>query len=74
MARSASEIRERFLRFFEAKGHRIVSSASLVLEGDPTLLFTNAGMVPFKNAFLGTETRDYVRAVELVLAAGTSGP
>jgi alanyl-tRNA synthetase len=52
-----------FLRFFEAKGHRIVASASLVPEGDPTLLFTNAGMVPFKNTFLGVETRDYVRAV-----------
>jgi len=62
MARSASEIRERFLRFFEAKGHQIVGSASLVPEGDPTLLFTNAGMVPFKNTFLGLETRDYVRA------------
>jgi alanyl-tRNA synthetase len=62
MARSSSEIREMFLRFFEAKGHRIVASASLVPEGDPTLLFTNAGMVPFKNTFLGAETRDYVRA------------
>ena len=62
MARSASEIRELFLRFFEAKGHQIVASASLVPEGDPTLLFTNAGMVPFKNTFLGSETRDYVRA------------
>jgi alanyl-tRNA synthetase len=63
MARSANEIRELFLRFFEAQGHRIVASASLVPEGDPTLLFTNAGMVPFKNTFLGSETRDYVRAV-----------
>ena len=63
MARSSSEIREMFLGFFEEKGHRIVASASLVPEGDPTLLFTNAGMVPFKNTFLGAETRDYVRAV-----------
>jgi len=62
MALSASEIRETFLRFFEANGHRIVSSSSLVPQGDPTLLFTNAGMVQFKNAFLGLETRDYVRA------------
>ena len=62
MARSSSEIRETFLRFFEAKEHQIVASASLVPEGDPTLLFTNAGMVPFKNTFLGLETRDYVRA------------
>ena len=62
MARSASEIRETFLHFFETKGHRIVASASLVPEGDPTLLFTNAGMIPFKNTFLGVETRDYLRA------------
>jgi alanyl-tRNA synthetase len=62
MARSAREIRETFLRFFEANGHQIVASASLVPEGDPTLLFTNAGMVPFKNIFLGVEARDYVRA------------
>jgi alanyl-tRNA synthetase len=62
MARSASEIRETFLRFFEAKEHRIVSSSPLVPQGDPTLLFTNAGMVQFKNTFLGLETRDYVRA------------
>jgi alanyl-tRNA synthetase len=62
MALSASEIRETFLRFFEANGHRIVSSSPLVPQGDPTLLFTNAGMVQFKNTFLGLETRDYVRA------------
>jgi alanyl-tRNA synthetase len=62
MALSAGEIRETFLRFFEAKGHTIVSSGSLVPEGDPTLLFTNAGMVPFKNTFLGLETRSYQRA------------
>ena len=62
MARSASEIRETFLHFFETKGHQIVASASLVPEGDPTLLFTNAGMIPFKNTFLGVEARDYVRA------------
>jgi alanyl-tRNA synthetase len=73
MARSSSEIREVFLRFFEAKGHRIVASASLVPEGDPTLLFTNAGMVPFKNAFLGAETRDYVRAVTSQKCVRVSG-
>ena len=62
MARSASEIREAFLRFFEARGHRIVSSSSLVPESDPSLLFTNAGMVQFKRTFLGDETRSYRRA------------
>ena len=73
MARSSSEIREMFLRFFEAKGHRIVASASLVPEADPTLLFTNAGMVPFKNTFLGAETRGYVRAVSSQKCLRVSG-
>jgi alanyl-tRNA synthetase len=62
MPLAASEIRERFLRFFEARGHRRVASSPLVPEGDPTLLFTNAGMVQFKRTFLGEETRDYARA------------
>jgi alanyl-tRNA synthetase len=56
------EIRSRFLRFFEERGHRVVPSSSLVPEGDPTLLFTNAGMVQFKRVFLGEEVRDYTRA------------
>ncbi len=60
--RAAHEIREVFLRFFGARDHRVVASASLVPENDPTLLFVNAGMVPFKRAFLGEEKRDYVRA------------
>jgi alanyl-tRNA synthetase len=60
--RSAKEIREAFLGFFEAKGHRRLPSASLVPEGDATLLFVNAGMVPFKRLFLGEESRDYSRA------------
>jgi alanyl-tRNA synthetase len=59
----ASEIRETFLRFFEARGHRVLPSSSLVPEGDPTLLFTNAGMVPFKRVFQGEEARPYTRAV-----------
>ncbi len=59
---SAKEIREAFLSFFEAKAHRRLPSASLVPEGDATLLFVNAGMVPFKRLFLGEESRDYTRA------------
>jgi alanyl-tRNA synthetase len=59
---SGNEIREGFLRFFEGKGHRRVRSSSLVPHGDPTLLFTNAGMNQFKDVFLGLEKRDYTRA------------
>jgi len=59
---SGNEIRETFLRFFERKGHRRVRSSSLVPHGDPTLLFTNAGMNQFKDVFLGLEKRDYTRA------------
>ncbi|MFZ9238279.1 MAG: alanine--tRNA ligase, partial [Burkholderiaceae bacterium] len=68
----ASEIRDKFLRFFESKGHAVVRSSSLVPGNDPTLLFTNSGMVQFKDVFLGTEKRDYVRAasVQRCLRAG----
>src|ERR1051325_8512182 len=59
---TGSEIREKFLRFFEEKGHRRVHSSSLVPHNDPTLLFTNAGMNQFKDVFLGLEKRDYTRA------------
>jgi alanyl-tRNA synthetase len=59
---TGNEIRERFLQFFESKGHRRVRSSSLVPHGDPTLLFTNAGMNQFKDVFLGLEKRDYTRA------------
>lgn len=58
----ASEIREKFLKFFEKNGHTIVSSSSLIPRDDPSLLFTNAGMVQFKKTFLGQEKRDYIRA------------
>jgi alanyl-tRNA synthetase len=59
---TGNEIRERFLQFFEGKGHRRVRSSSLVPHGDATLLFTNAGMNQFKDVFLGLEKRDYTRA------------
>ena len=59
---TGNEIREMFLKFFEGKGHRRVRSSSLVPHGDPTLLFTNAGMNQFKDVFLGVEKRDYTRA------------
>jgi alanyl-tRNA synthetase len=59
---SGNNIRETFLKFFESKGHRRVRSSSLVPHGDPTLLFTNAGMNQFKDVFLGLEKRDFNRA------------
>jgi alanyl-tRNA synthetase len=59
---TAAEIRESFLRFFEERGHRRCKSSSLVPQNDPTLLFTNAGMVQFKDVFTGREKRDYKRA------------
>jgi alanyl-tRNA synthetase len=59
---TGNNVRETFLRFFESKGHRRVRSSSLVPHGDPTLLFTNAGMNQFKEVFLGLEKRDYTRA------------
>jgi len=60
---TGNEIRNRFFRYFEEKGHALVSSSPLVPHNDPTLLFTNAGMNQFKDLFLGREKRDYVRAV-----------
>ena len=58
-----NDIRQRFLTYFEEKGHTVVSSSALVPHNDPTLLFTNAGMVQFKDVFLGNEHRPYQRAV-----------
>lgn len=58
----SSEIRKQFLEFFESHGHAIIASSPLVPGNDPTLLFTNAGMVQFKDVFLGQDKRPYVRA------------
>lgn len=60
---SSNELRNKFLEFFAAQEHRMVPSSPLVPGNDPTLLFTNAGMVQFKDTFLGREPRDYQRAV-----------
>ncbi|MCK9195486.1 MAG: alanine--tRNA ligase [Syntrophales bacterium] len=62
MTTTASDIRDKFLKFFEAHGHTIVPSSSLIPKDDPTLLFTNSGMVQFKDCFLGLEDRGYTRA------------
>jgi alanyl-tRNA synthetase len=59
---NSSEIRDKFLKYFESKGHTIVRSSSLVPGNDPTLLFTNSGMVQFKDVFLGQDKRNYTRA------------
>jgi len=70
---SSNEIRKSFLKYFEDKGHTIVKSASLIPETDKTLLFTNAGMVPFKNVFLGLEKRPYKRATSCQKVFRVSG-
>jgi alanyl-tRNA synthetase len=59
---SAADVRSTFLQFFRAQSHMVVPSSSLIPANDPTLLFTNAGMVQFKDVFLGKEQRDYLRA------------
>src|SRR5687767_3848929 len=60
---TANDIRSLFLDYFKREGHEVVPSSPLVPRNDPTLMFTNAGMVQFKNVFTGKEKRDYVRAV-----------
>ena len=70
---SAAEIRERFQRFFEERGHTRVPSAPLLARDDPTLLFVNSGMAPFKRVLTGEEKRDYVRAVDAQLCLRVAG-
>src|SRR5579864_2095969 len=61
--RSSNDIRSEFLNYFRENGHEVVPSSSLIPGTDPTLLFTNAGMVQFKDVFLGSDKRNYKRAV-----------
>jgi alanyl-tRNA synthetase len=70
---TSKEVREAFLDFFEEMGHRKVESSSLVPSNDPTLLFVNAGMVQFKDVFLGTDKRDYKRATTSQKSLRVSG-
>ena len=60
---TSAELRSLFLQFFQDRAHAVVDSSPLIPANDPTLLFTNAGMVQFKDVFLGREQRPYVRAV-----------
>jgi len=73
MGLAAKDIRELFLDFYESRGHSRQPSASLVPQDDPTLMFINAGMVPFKRLFLGEETRSYVRATSSQKCLRVSG-
>ena len=73
MIKTGDAIRESYLKFFEEKGHARVASSSLIPKDDPTLLFTNAGMVQFKNAFLGLENRGYTRAASCQKCARAGG-
>ncbi len=70
---TAAEAREAFLDFFEEMHHKRVPSSSLVPANDPTLLFTNAGMVQFKDVFLGLDKRDYKRATTAQKCMRVSG-
>ena len=73
MTKSSEQIRNEFMEFFREKSHEIVPSDSLVPKNDPTLLFTNAGMNQFKDVFLGTGTRPYVRAADTQKCLRVSG-
>jgi len=73
MTMTSAEIRQAFLDYFEKNQHTIVTSSSLVPADDPTLLFVNAGMVQFKDAFLGLEKRSYTRAATVQKCMRVSG-
>jgi alanyl-tRNA synthetase len=73
MTQSASDIRRQFLDFFQSKGHTIVPSAPIVVKNDPTLLFTNAGMNQFKDAFLGNKPAPYPRVADTQKCLRVSG-
>src|SRR5438132_12377572 len=70
---TSSDIRGAFLRYFEQHNHRVVKSSPLIPKDDPTLLFTNAGMVQFKDVLLGREKREYVRATSSQKCARAGG-
>ena len=75
--KSSAEIRQQFLDYFSDKGHEVVQSSSLIPADDPTLLFVNAGMVQFKDVFLGRDQRSYKRATSsqrCVRAGGKHDP
>ncbi len=73
MAMTSKEIRKTFLDFFESKGHKILPSAPMVVKGDPTLMFINSGMAPFKNWFLGNEPIKYPRVADTQKCLRVSG-
>src|ERR671933_1177391 len=70
---TGKEIRQKFLEYFEERGHRVVRSSPLLPANDPTLLFANAGMNQFKDVFLGKEARDYRRAASSQKCMRVSG-
>src|SRR5690554_2053964 len=70
---NSADVRQVFLDFFASKGHQVVASSSLVPSNDPTLLFTNAGMVQFKDVFLGHDSRPYSRATTVQKCMRISG-
>jgi len=71
--RKSVEIRKAFLDFFREKGHRIVESAPMVVKGDPTLMYTNAGMNQFKDIFLGNEPVRWARVADTQKCLRVSG-